>query len=51
MKSRDGIAKSYLTPAGTYKVRFYCEENKEQNKKALFGKIVAKFEPLPYPAF
>jgi hypothetical protein len=32
MKSRDGVAKVYLTPAGTYKVRFYCQEHKERNK-------------------
>jgi integrase len=32
MKSCDGSAKWYLTPAGTYKVRFYDTDGKEHNR-------------------
>lgn len=31
MRSRDGVVKTYLTPANTHKVRFWCEDNKERN--------------------
>ncbi len=32
MKSRDKKVNYYLTPSGTWRVRFYCENNKVQNR-------------------